>query len=89
MHLAILMFCLINKMLTPLKRFLDGSSSFIWLFGPLLLLTSTFSDDLREPPSLPAIKSNDEQNKENNLQNIEIVQENVKTLESALNEVSI
>ncbi|KAL5253674.1 hypothetical protein ACHWQZ_G013448 [Mnemiopsis leidyi] len=43
-------------------------------------------NDLREPPSLPAIKSNDEQNKENNLQNIEIVQENVKTLESALNE---
>ena len=52
---------------------------------PLNLIS--FTDDLREPSSLPAIKTNDEQNKENNLQNIEIVQENVKTLESALNEV--
>ncbi|XP_063681179.1 X-linked retinitis pigmentosa GTPase regulator-like isoform X2 [Bolinopsis microptera] len=42
-------------------------------------------NDSREPPSLPAIKHGDD-NKENNLNNIQIVQENVKTLESALNE---
>ena len=69
---------------------------FIVIFGPTSqtapaaeepLNLISFTDDLREPSSLPAIKTNDEQNKENNLQNIEIVQENVKTLESALNEV--
>ena len=50
-------------------------------------MNCVFSDQTRDPSTLPAIKQEDH-NKENNVNNIQIVQENVKTLESALNEVS-